>query len=320
MLNDVLKQSIILYKSSYPGWSAKKILESIKIHYFNKLRKAHPDWPDSKIRQQTPFPGVNRVQRYLKEIAPLVNQKSPLDEKWHLGTVQEYPISPEAVKKIFELKARGKEYISIRIARWISRFSTLPLPIEILYLSAMEYSTAEEIAEISRTELNTANMDMMLLENIKNQESSGNGSKKSDVIPVRNDVSPIKIEAIPVKSNIAPVKADNVPVKDDIVPVVNKVAPEKKDALPEKADIGPVKSNSVSAEGDTMPDQTDIGQDKKDVDVEKKNVTKPKNEAPVTDKKPRETLRKWHLPDMRRRQKSIDEFLKFVEKQKDIEL
>jgi hypothetical protein len=328
LLNDVLKQAIILYKSSNPGWSAKKILDSIKAGYFIKIKRAHPDWPDSKIREQAAFPGVNRIQRYLKEISPLLNQKSPLQEKWHLGTMNDYPVTPEAVKKIFELKARGKDYISIRIARWISRLSALPLPVDILYLSAMEYSTAEEIAEISRTPLNTANMDAMLLENIKNAGVKGNGSKKANEIPVKKSMPPVKAGAMPVKIEVAPLKKDIIPVEADVEPEEDDIGPDEDDITPEENNAAPVKIDAEPDEADVVPGKSEISTEQKEavspdnkaVKQEKKEAIERKEEERVPEDKPGETLRKWHLPDMRERQSNINEFLKFVEKHKDIEL
>jgi hypothetical protein len=373
LLNDLLKQSIILYKSTNPGWSAEKILNSIKINYYNKLRKVHPDWPDAKIREQAAFPGVNRVQRYLKEISPLLNQKSPLQEKWHLGTLNDYPITPEAVKKIFELKARGKDYISIRIARWISRLSVLPLPVDVLYLTAMEYSTAEEIAEISRTELNTATMDLILQEHMTDEDVPNNGSDKPAAIPVKNDVPLLKIEKLPVKNDIPVSKPDTSPAKNDIAPVKpgsdfpkpsvtpvqkesrpektdikpqkKEATPEKPVALPEKSDITPyknivppVKAEPKTAKSDAVPLKNETAPDEAVTDSVKKEVTKENDnklktrvekhaddekseaEKPASKEKPDDSFRKYHLPDMRERQDSINEFLKFVQKQKDKEL
>jgi len=299
LLNDVLKQTVILYKSSNPGWSAGKILENIKANYHHKLKQTHPDWPDTKIREQSVFPGVNRIQRYLKEISPLDNQQSALDEKWHLGSMQDYPITPEAVKNIFLLKARGKDYISIRIARWISRLSALPLPIDVLYLAAMEYSTAEEIAEISRTKLNTSNIDTVLLEHMKNPRTNGNGSKKADDIPVKNDIPPVKNDAVPVKTPVTPVKIDITPVKKDTAPVKTDIVPVKNDTTPVKTDAAPVKIDAAPVKNDTA---------------------KQKPQVNVPDRKPKETIKNWHLPDMSERQSGINEFLKFVERQRDIEL
>jgi hypothetical protein len=306
LLNDVLKQTIILYKSSNPGWSAGKILDSIKANYYNKMRQTHPDWPDTKIREQSAFPGVNRIQRYLKEISPLDSQQSALEEKWHLGSTQDYPISPEAVKNIFMLKARGKDYISIRIARWISRLSSLPLPIDVLYLAAMEYSTAEEIAEISRTKLNTLNIDTVLLEHMKNPRTNGNGSKKADDVPVKNDTAPVKTPVTPVKTDVPPLKNDITPLKNDIPSVKNDTAPVKNDAVPVKNNTEPVKNDAARVKTDAVPVKNDTAKQKPQVNV--------------PDRKPKETIKNWHLPDMSERQSGINEFLKFVERQKDIEL
>ena len=348
LLNDLLKQAVILYKSTNPEWSAEKILNSIKINHYNKLRKVHPDWPDSKIKEKTAFPGVNRVQRYLKEISPQLDQKSPLQEKWHLGTMNEYPITPEAVKKIFELKARGKDYISIRIARWISRLSVLNLPLDMLYLFAMEYSTAEEIAEISRTELNTANLDKMVLENSIDRKESGNDSQKQARMQVQNNIPPIKNEAPPLKNDIPVAKADTWPLKNDTEtgeaksPLPRaKVTLVKRDVPPVKIDIKPVEKDVAPAKDNIVPEKTDIKTVKQDVAPEKidrpeseakapatdekskvekpAEDEKPRVEKPADEEKPKDSLKKYYLPDMRKRQASIEAFLKFVEKQKDKE-
>jgi hypothetical protein len=320
LLNDVLKQTIILYKSSNPDWSAGKILENIKANYHHKLKQTHPDWPDTKIREQSVFPGVNRIQRYLKEISPLDNQQSALDEKWHLGSMQDYPISPEAVKNIFMLKARGKDYISIRIARWISRLSALPLPIDALYLAAMEYSTAEEIAEISRTKLNTSNIDSVLLEHMKNPRANGNGLKKADDIPVRNDIAPVKNDVTPVKNDTAPVKIPVTPIKTDISPVKTDTAPVKTPVIPVKTPFTTIKTYISPMKNDKAPVKNDIAPVKNDKTPMKNDAAEKKPQVNVPERKPKETIKNWHLPDMSERQSGINEFLKFVERQKDIEL
>ncbi len=65
-----------------------------------------------------------------KCIAKLKSEKpSPEDQPWHMGTLDQYPLSPEALKTVIQAHWFAVEHgskLTIREAKWIGRLSAVP--------------------------------------------------------------------------------------------------------------------------------------------------------------------------------------------------
>lgn len=69
------------------------------------------------------------------------------DAPWHTGTLKDFPLLPEAIAKIFEIKVKlGWDDISVREAIWLGNFSALPLSLEALKHNAEMYAFYERLS------------------------------------------------------------------------------------------------------------------------------------------------------------------------------
>lgn len=107
-----------------------------------------PDWP-----------GVSAVQKELTQIRKRDENRPEhmkgLDKPWSMGALDEYPIPPDAVAKILELKVKNLPYLTIRTARWISRLSSLPLSVDVLYVFAWIAGYNEKTFDLAGLPRNT---------------------------------------------------------------------------------------------------------------------------------------------------------------------
>lgn len=136
-------------KKQYPAkWYRVEVAKELKL----------PDSNNPSLRSYEVF--INRLRHELRVT-------NPLDEDWHIGTLLDYPLPPEAVAKICDYKvksirARDKKLISerkkgrptakllkypgglsIREALWMGRLSALPLSVDHLRWFASFYASRE---------------------------------------------------------------------------------------------------------------------------------------------------------------------------------
>lgn len=140
-------------------------------------REALADELIEKIKQRYPKEVPPKFETVIKKISEARNHEtSPLDQPWSVGTLKdnEYFIEPIAVSKIFQLKMKGLERLSIRTALWISRLSALPLSIDMLYMYAFLYAKDERLSEISGSKyvFDSKDIDVSLLKLLRNPDKS----------------------------------------------------------------------------------------------------------------------------------------------------
>lgn len=122
----------------------------------------------------------------IKDISKARNHApSPLDKPWHMGTLKDYPLPPEAIPSILaalesrEMFTRHRE-VTIRQALWISRLHTVVKHKDDLCKIAWHYAFNERISEISRTDLNTSEYDRRLPNSKELLEYFENPTLKAD--------------------------------------------------------------------------------------------------------------------------------------------
>jgi hypothetical protein len=100
-------------------------------------------------------PKIRSYENHVKQLRDRFKQVNPLDKEWHLGTLEQYPLSPEALAKIIEYKLKAERikpgftgWITIRIALWMDRLRALPLSIDYLYFFAFKYAIREQLYEM----------------------------------------------------------------------------------------------------------------------------------------------------------------------------
>ncbi|MBI4303098.1 MAG: hypothetical protein HY665_02000 [Chloroflexi bacterium] len=118
-----------------------------------------------------------KYETLIKRISKARNHETgPLEVTWHLGTVVDYPLNPDAIAKIFEWKTESIDgrfrNISIRTAQWISRLASLPLSVDMLYLYALLYSSSEQTSELSHTKFDTTRLDSELFQTLKKPDEA----------------------------------------------------------------------------------------------------------------------------------------------------
>lgn len=92
----------------------------------------------------------------VRKISEARNKWRKEDEPWHLGILDDYPISSKAIGQIFELKTQGLQRFSIRDAKWFDRLSSTDLPLQVLRRVAQLMSMKERVSDISRTDFDTS--------------------------------------------------------------------------------------------------------------------------------------------------------------------
>ena len=110
-----------------PKWKAPRIRNEVRF----KLR-------DPKLKKQLKLPPVlppewpslSRVQKKLVEIRKSELEPSDEDKPWTIFTLNDYPISPEALPKVLKQYREVKDFcgLSIREAKWIVRLSSIEPP------------------------------------------------------------------------------------------------------------------------------------------------------------------------------------------------
>jgi len=106
---------------------APAVQEEIKLVIEQCVRKeaSEKGWSEELIKEQIKdkLPGISSIQKYLKEIDP--GKVYLLDNPWHIGTLDDYPLPSEAIRYVLELqswvKRNGKQPLTILHALWASR-------------------------------------------------------------------------------------------------------------------------------------------------------------------------------------------------------
>jgi hypothetical protein len=145
----------------------------------------HPDWNAPQFYRQLEIVlAGDRIPTSLSAVQKKVSQirknfknikETGLDNLWHLGTLKDYPLPPEGIAKVFAIKCtygrppkRPKGAwgitLSIREALWISRLSSLPMSLDKLQETALDYADAERVGELSGIPFDTYDRDEEIYE------------------------------------------------------------------------------------------------------------------------------------------------------------
>lgn len=138
----------------------------------------HPEWRAKEIQAEVSikdWPSISAVEKMLADIRKKFRETSGQisvdDLEWQVSLIPQYPIVPLAVKKVYELKLKGVEWISVRNALWISRLCELPLSIDVLYYYAVIYSLAEQANELTDNVVpDTRDIDALLQSDLNDPE------------------------------------------------------------------------------------------------------------------------------------------------------
>ena len=153
----------------HKDWRAKEIQAEVN----KQLREDFPHIPDN-------WPRLSTVQQKLAVCRKkyMAIEDGPRDKPWHLGTLNDYPLSSKTIAMIFELKIKGLKYLSVRDAQWFDRLSSLPLPIGIICMLAQGVSEDEIICDmLGRKDFDTSTWEETELLGILTGEFTVEGEK-----------------------------------------------------------------------------------------------------------------------------------------------
>lgn len=129
-------------------------------------REALADGLLIRIEKNYPKEIPPKIDTIIKEISKARNQaKDPLDEPWHLGTLEKYPLPSDAIPYV--LKVQDRQYhrrLPIRQTIWISRIYNLVKDIKMLSSISWYYTFHETISKIANTPFDTTKYDKLLLD------------------------------------------------------------------------------------------------------------------------------------------------------------
>jgi len=162
--NEVRKVIANIYLE-HSDWRAKEIRDAVEA----RLHKINP-------RSKPGWPGLSAVQKELTKQRKTDDARPPeskaLDQPWSLGKITERDLPIESIPVILGIqeyrRLKGKEPLTIRQAWWLSRiYSVISQPevlstAEVLLFWARVYASSERIAELTKTERDTSDLDRIV--------------------------------------------------------------------------------------------------------------------------------------------------------------
>lgn len=145
-----------LYEDHHPKWKAPKVRYEAECI----LRKDNPKLPVG-------WPSLSKVQKILAEVRRNQAQPDPQSQPWAIGTLEEYPISPEALPVVLGVCSYARQadnVFSIRQAKWAARLSGMLKgePPWYLWYWTDRYAGADAISRLINRPLDTATLDAQL--------------------------------------------------------------------------------------------------------------------------------------------------------------
>jgi len=175
-LTDDLKRRISNYrKGQKKKLKTPVIRENLRLVIEKQIREegvqSGVNWPEKQIpfEIENRLPGISSIQKYLQELNLRLDTPSPLDAPWHLGTLDDYPLSAEAIHHILKVqkwmaKKGARSQVTLRLAKWISRFSkAIGKDTAWLWKVSFTYTLFEILCEISDTDPDTSQLDAALM-------------------------------------------------------------------------------------------------------------------------------------------------------------
>jgi len=156
--------------------SIRQLIESEAIRYSTKPRAALAvDLQDKIERMGEISPTGETLMRMISEARN--KEGSPLDKTWHWDTLEEHPLSAEAIYYILRINkwaaSKNIHPVTIREAKWITRLYSViennrehwPKPLEsALWKVSFTYASYQMICDLSKTDFDTRDIDESLLQ------------------------------------------------------------------------------------------------------------------------------------------------------------
>jgi hypothetical protein len=168
----------------HPDWYAKQVLPEL-----------HKRLGYIKDKEDRYWPGLSTVQKIMADIArrrkEIKDEGAPQDQPWSIGTLEKYPISPEALPTVLKAWVYFQEHISwedethpfsIRVAKWVARLYRVIDEMEYLVNTAWVYSIREQATELAGTEMNNLILDITVYEGMSGEEIIENDERFVKII------------------------------------------------------------------------------------------------------------------------------------------
>lgn len=159
IITEGVEALIAQFHSRHPSWKAKDVQTKVSQVLHNRNPKLPPSWP-----------GLSAVQKVLANVRKKQKELSndPQEKPWNMATLDDYPISPEAIPAVLEVwksRIEQKQGFTIREAKWAARLSALPRLKDIKKLSsrASQYARLELIYQLIDRPFNSTMIDGLLL-------------------------------------------------------------------------------------------------------------------------------------------------------------
>lgn len=191
LITGKVKQLIAQVFLEKPGLRAKEIQAEVS----RRMNENGGNWPSLSV-----------VEKLLVDIRKRHNESitSPdnLDAPWHMGILEKYPVSPEAIPYILKALWWGSKNFkelefTIRQAKWAARlygFESLKNP-GCLYLASFWYAHYEKICELSKADFDTRWFDDVLddFQKLQNAASAYNYQVLEKMFNAGIENSPIPV-------------------------------------------------------------------------------------------------------------------------------
>lgn len=150
----------------------KALISQRALSELDKDREMLADELREEIQERYPEEVPPAWETVIKRISKARNYESgPEDAPWHLGTLDDYPLSAEAIHHILKVqkwmaKKGERSQVTLRLAKWISRFSkVISKDKDIAWLRkvSLTYTLFEILCEISNTDFDTSQLDTALM-------------------------------------------------------------------------------------------------------------------------------------------------------------
>lgn len=154
--------------------SIKQLISSQAVRYPDKPRQAlAADVRDTIERMGEVAPSEETL---IKMISDARNKEpNPLDNIWHMGTLNDYPLLMEAIPsvlKVQQLKVWLGEPFTVRQAQWVTKLFPIFKKTDLLEGVSWVYSQLERDCELSRTKFDTSLYDNYLLKIKSNNDAA----------------------------------------------------------------------------------------------------------------------------------------------------
>ena len=145
-----------VYKE-HPKWKAKEVHNEVSHNLHKKDAKLPPGWP-----------GLSTVQKVLATVRKSIKETplDPQDKSWSMGTLDEYPIPPDAIPavlKVWASRQKKEESFTIREAKWTARLSHFILDIEYLEKIMGNYARTELMYRLIGEPFDSTTADQALM-------------------------------------------------------------------------------------------------------------------------------------------------------------